>query len=151
MIFCSCDIAMQLWEQSQKGAEEPFLFCSTAFLMLFKQLGVCSLSHTCSLLRSVWVFKEKMWDPFHVWLGAAQKTCVIFCQSSAVAGCQEKVMFLLAVAFVLVFHSGTNERKSGRNNLGCFPPSPCLAVPVKYENCFRWKGRNMFIWKAFFE
>lgn len=141
---------MQLWEQSRKGAKEPFLFCSVVSLMLFKQLCVCSLSQRCSWLKSVWVFEEKIWHPFNVWLGAAQKMCVIFCQLSTLAGSSETVMFLLAVASGLLFHSGIDEGKSERNNLCCFPRSPCLAVPVKYENCFRWKGRNICLYENSF-
>lgn len=141
---------MQLWEQSQKGDKEPFLFWSVVSLMLFKQLGVCSLSQTCSWLKSVWVFEEKILASFQ---------CLTWC-------CSENVCYILSAfhsgwvfgksglsigsSFVLVFHSGIDESKSERNNLGCSPPCPYLAVPVKYENCFRWKGRNICLYEKSF-
>jgi len=56
------------------------------------------------------------------------KKCA-FCQLSTVARSKETVMLLLAVAFVLAFHLGTDKRNLERNYLVFLLPSPCLSVP----------------------
>lgn len=136
ILQCSC-------ENSQKGAKESFLFYSNVSLLLLKQLGVCSLSQTCSWLRSVWVFEEKNMASFQ---------CLTWC-------CSENVCYILS-AFHCGWVLGKSDVSVGNSLCWCFIQELMkenmkeiirvvfhplhLSVPVMYKNCFTG-GRKEYV------